>query len=203
MSPKSDRPDTTLNVADPFALWRSWRDINLEIWAQGSANIVNTAAFSQMLGAYLNNYLTFYAPFQAVFDKYQEALLSSLRMPSRTETTQLSQRMTHIEMRLDDLDAKFDQVVQVLQTRAPAQVSTAEEQIRPESTRGNTAEPTGTTTLDMRLRTLDDKTDQLLHLLGAWSVAPAGSNQTRTRRANVAEASTPTAADASVDNTAY
>jgi hypothetical protein len=36
-------------------------------------------------------------------------VLTQLNMPIRTDITSLAERLTHIEMRLDDLEAKLDE----------------------------------------------------------------------------------------------
>ena len=36
-------------------------------------------------------------------------VLTQLNMPTRTDVTSVAERLTHIEMRLDDLEAKLDE----------------------------------------------------------------------------------------------
>ncbi len=53
MSPKNGRQEHSVTIMSPIRFWRSFRDVKLEVWAQGTANIVNTDAFSQPLGLHL------------------------------------------------------------------------------------------------------------------------------------------------------
>jgi len=41
--------------------------------------------------------------------------LQQMSLPSRKEVLNLAERLTHIEMRLDDMDAKLDEVLDHLQ----------------------------------------------------------------------------------------
>ena len=61
-----------------------------------------------MLDVWLSNS----APFRKVIEKAMTQALANLNMPSRDDVTRLAERLTNIEMRLDDLDAKLDQVLQ-------------------------------------------------------------------------------------------
>jgi hypothetical protein len=42
-------------------------------------------------------------------------------MPTRTDVTNLAERLTNIEMRLDDLDARLESIDAKLQVAKPAQ----------------------------------------------------------------------------------
>jgi hypothetical protein len=60
------------------------------------------------VGTLLDSYLTVSAPFREVLDKTMTQVLTQLNMPTRSDVTNLAERLTNIEMRLDDLDAKLD-----------------------------------------------------------------------------------------------
>jgi hypothetical protein len=51
------------------------------------------------------------APFREVIEKTMVKALEQLAMPTRADVLSIAERMTNIEMRLDDLDAKLDQMV--------------------------------------------------------------------------------------------
>ena len=46
-------------------------------------------------------------------------VLEQLSMPSRPDFIALAQRITNIEMRLDDMDAKLDQILKQSKAKAP------------------------------------------------------------------------------------
>jgi len=106
---------------DPVGTWRTIRDANLDAWAKGMATMVNTETFSKALGAQLDTMLAASAPMQKMVSQYMEAYLAQANMPSRAEVISLAQRMTNIEMRLDDMDARLDDIFHAIRaTPAPA-----------------------------------------------------------------------------------
>lgn len=161
-----------IDITNPFEIWRTFRDVNIEAWAQGTAAIVNTEAFSQTLGLYLDHYLVFAAPFQEAFEKYQDAALARFNLPSRTALISLAQRMTNMEMRLDDMEARIDQIVSMLTTAVPSTVPLPVQPDQPHSRNGRTAEATSVAAWETRLQTLDEKTGQLLRLLETLQMNP-------------------------------
>ncbi|OGO42123.1 MAG: hypothetical protein A2Z04_02540 [Chloroflexi bacterium RBG_16_57_9] len=101
---------------DPFAPWRSFRDSSLESWSKVMAEAVGTEAFAESLGKMLNSYLETSAPMQKIVEQYMEAYLKQMNMPSRSEVISIAERLTHLELRLDDLDAKVDQILELMVT---------------------------------------------------------------------------------------
>jgi len=95
---------------DPMEPWRGMRDAYLDTWAKSMIDMVNTEAYAQATGAMLDTYLTVSAPFREAVEKAMVKTLEQLSMPSRDDVISLAERMTHIEMRLDDLDAKIDEI---------------------------------------------------------------------------------------------
>jgi hypothetical protein len=95
--------------------WRGMRDAYLDAWAKTAVDMVNTEAYAEATGAMLDTYLTVSAPFREAVEKAMLKTLEQLAMPSRADVISIAERMTNIEMRLDDLDAKLD-VIQKLVT---------------------------------------------------------------------------------------
>jgi polyhydroxyalkanoate synthesis regulator phasin len=60
------------------------------------------------MGTMLDSYLTVSAPFREALQKTMTQVLTQLNMPTRSDVTSLAERLTNIELRLDDLDAKID-----------------------------------------------------------------------------------------------
>ena len=65
-------------------------------------------------GAMLDTYLTVSAPFREALEKAMVKTLEQLAMPSRADVVSIAERMTNIEMRLDDLDAKLDNIQRLI-----------------------------------------------------------------------------------------
>jgi hypothetical protein len=112
MAEESGNSNKRSDLMDP---WRGMRDAYLDAWAKTAVDMVNTEAYAQATGAMLDSYLTISAPFREAVEKAMLKTLEQLAMPSRVDVVSIAERMTNIEMRLDDLDAKLD-VIQKLVT---------------------------------------------------------------------------------------
>jgi len=105
MSQKSDEQQ----AFDPFGVWKNMRDTGMDAWSKMMIQLVNNDAYAQASGAMLDAWLTSSAPFRKAIDSTMTQVLTQLNMPTRTDITSLAERLTHIEMRLDDLEAKLDE----------------------------------------------------------------------------------------------
>lgn len=97
------------NPFDPAGIFKEMRDTNMDGWAKMMVQIVNTDAYSEATGRMLDAWLSSSAPFRKAMDKSMSMALTNLHLPSTEDFTRLNERLTNIEMRLDDLDAKLDQ----------------------------------------------------------------------------------------------
>ncbi len=103
-----DEPTNDGKRFDPMEPWRGMRDVYMDAWAKAMVEMVNTEAYAQASGAMLDTYLTVSAPFREAIEKAMLKTLEQLAMPSRADVVSLAERMTNIELKLDDLDAKLD-----------------------------------------------------------------------------------------------
>ena len=116
MSQKHEITDTL----DPLGTLRTLRDINLEAWSKIMIDLVNSEAYSRATSQWLDTYLTLSQPFHRVIETSMTQVLTGLNMPTRADVTSLAERMTNIEMRLDDLDARFDDILRAIQYLSPS-----------------------------------------------------------------------------------
>jgi polyhydroxyalkanoic acid synthase PhaR subunit len=100
---------------DPFAAWRGIRDAGMDAWAKAMIQAVNSAEYAKATGAMLDAYLAASIPFREMLEKTMGQTLQQMNMPTRTEVISLAERLTQIEMRLDDMDAKLDEFMSKLQ----------------------------------------------------------------------------------------
>jgi hypothetical protein len=107
-------------TVDPFDSFRAMRDAYLDGMSKMMINAVNSEGYAQATGAMLNGSLTLSAPFREALDKAMVMALEQLSMPSRQQVTALAERFTNLEMRLDDLDAKLDRIIELSSGRQPA-----------------------------------------------------------------------------------
>ena len=106
----ADKQPPPANPFDPAA-WRQGRDAYLDSWAKAMVDAVNTDEYAKATGAILDSYLTASSPFREALEKSMRQVLQQLRMPSSADFVTLEERLTNIEMRLDDMDAKLDRLV--------------------------------------------------------------------------------------------
>jgi hypothetical protein len=99
---------------DPFESFRSMRDTYLDAMSKTMIEAVNTESYAQASGTMLDYYLTASAPFREALEKSMAQALQGFSLPSRQELAALAERFTHVEMRLDDLDAKLDRILAVM-----------------------------------------------------------------------------------------
>jgi hypothetical protein len=105
--------------ADPFEPLRGMRDNYLDAMSKVMMNAVNSEEYAQATGAILNSALIASAPFREALDKAMAAALQQSSMPSRQELAALAGRFTNIEMRLDDMEAKLDRIVELCSVAKP------------------------------------------------------------------------------------
>src|SRR5271165_7209814 len=106
---------------DPMDPWRGMRDAYLDVWAKTMVEAVNSEAYAQASGAILDSYLTASSPFREAVEKTMLKVLEQMSMPSRSDFVSLAERMTNVEMRLDDMDAKLDCILQRVSKPTPAE----------------------------------------------------------------------------------
>jgi hypothetical protein len=95
---------------DPMAAFREVRDNYLDAWSKTMVDAVNTEAYAKASGAMLDTYLSASAPFREIMEKSMLQALQQLSMPSRADVISLAERLTNVEMKLDDMDAKLDRL---------------------------------------------------------------------------------------------
>src|ERR1039457_2936241 len=100
-------------AVDPFEAFRKMRDTYLEGMSKTMIDAVNSEEYAQATGALLNDYLTLSAPFRQAMDKAMIMALEQFSLPSRQQVMALAERFSNLEIRLDDMDAKLDRVVEL------------------------------------------------------------------------------------------
>jgi hypothetical protein len=113
------------NPLDPIAIFRSMRDAGMDSWSKIMIQVVNSDAYAQASSAMLDAWMTSSAPFRKVVEATMTQTLTQLNMPTRSDITVLAQRLTHIELRLDDLDAKLDEPRHAAPKAAPSKAKDA------------------------------------------------------------------------------
>ena len=98
---------------DPFESFRGMRDAYLETMSKNMVDAVNTESYAQASGAMLDYCLTASAPLREALEKSMLQAMQQLSLPSRRRSPR-RERFTNIELRVDDIDAKLDRVLDAL-----------------------------------------------------------------------------------------
>ena len=99
----------TFNPFDPTGMFKTMRDTNMEAWSKMMIQLVNSDPYAQATGTMLDSWLTTSVPFRKALEMVMTQVLGQLNLPTRAEVISLAERLTHIEMLLDDLDAKLEE----------------------------------------------------------------------------------------------
>jgi hypothetical protein len=99
------------NPFDPTGALKNLRDESMDAWAKMMTELVNTEAYAESTGAALDAWLSSSGPFRKLLEATMVHTLNNLQLPTRDDVITLAGRLTNIEMRLDDLDAKVDELL--------------------------------------------------------------------------------------------
>jgi polyhydroxyalkanoic acid synthase PhaR subunit len=112
------------NSFDPFGQWKALRESNLDAWSKVMVDFVNSDAYARASAQWLDTYMTMSQSFQQVIDQAMTQTLSQYNMPSTADIERLAERLTNVELRLDDLDARLDEMLRLLRGLTDAAVTT-------------------------------------------------------------------------------
>jgi hypothetical protein len=102
--------ENAFDVFDPTGMFKTLRQDQMDAWAKMMVQFVNTDAYADATGKLLSDCLSTSAPLRELVEKTMKQSLTNLSMPTRDDIIRLAERLTNIEMRLDDMDAKLDQL---------------------------------------------------------------------------------------------
>ena len=99
----------TVNPFDPTGMFKGLRDAGMDAWSKMMIQLVNTDTYAQATGATLDALTSTAAPFRKAIETIMGQVLANVNMPTRADVIGLAERLSNIEMRLDDLEAKLDE----------------------------------------------------------------------------------------------
>ncbi len=102
------------NPFDPMGMFKNMRDSNMETWSKMMIQLVNSDPYAQATGTMLDAWLSASVPFRKALEAAMTQVLTKFNLPTRADVISLAERLTNIEMRLDDMDARLEE------TRRPA-----------------------------------------------------------------------------------
>jgi hypothetical protein len=96
---------------DPTAMFKELRDASIENWTKAMSAMVHSDAYAGASAESLNAMLTAATPIRKAVENAVVQSLSSVHIATRDDVLRIAERLTHIEMRLDDMEAKLDEAL--------------------------------------------------------------------------------------------
>lgn|GEM_PF-2234314 len=97
---------------DPFNMWKTLYEQTEASWNGAIQETLKKESFSQGLGETLNYVLQY----QELANEATESMLKKANMPTRSELADVASLIVNVENKLDDLDDKFDEEINKLDT---------------------------------------------------------------------------------------
>lgn len=104
-------------LVDPFAQMFQFYDNFSKSWSGVMSEAVGSKSFAESMSQQMEGSLDTLTLFRRQFGDMMEQYLQLLNLPTRKEITNIAQRLTHLEMALDDLNAKMDDILDLLKTK--------------------------------------------------------------------------------------
>lgn len=104
---------------DAVKTWRELRDTGMQSWARIALQLTSSEAYSRVSSILARPGLYAAGVLRKETERAMASLLAYANLPSRAEVLQLSTRLTHIEMALDDLAAAVESL-RTASARPPA-----------------------------------------------------------------------------------
>jgi hypothetical protein len=98
------------DLFDPTGMLKRMRDTGLDQWSKVMTEFVHSDVYGQATAQMLDTWLSSSGPFRKSLEAAMAQSLANLSMPSRDDVLRVAEQLTHIEMRLDDMEAKLDQL---------------------------------------------------------------------------------------------
>lgn len=116
----SEVEKTEKNAVDPFAQMIQFYDAMSKSWAKAMSDAVTSESFARSMGEQMEGSLEVASLMRKQMSEVMEKYLEGMSLPSRKDVISVAERLNKIEMALDDLDAKLDDVLAKLASKPEA-----------------------------------------------------------------------------------
>jgi len=113
MAERDEQPQ----ASDPFAQVVQFYDDWTKTWAGAASEMVSSKSFADSMAQQLESTLSMTQLMRRQMGEIMEQSLQQMSLPTRKQVVSLAERMTHMEMRLDDMEAKLDQALDLLKAK--------------------------------------------------------------------------------------
>ncbi|MGD8626299.1 MAG: poly(R)-hydroxyalkanoic acid synthase subunit PhaE [Anaerolineae bacterium] len=100
--------------ADPFSQMVQFYDDWTKTWAGTASDMVSNKSFVDAMAQQLEGSLGAAQLMRRQMGEIMEQSLQQMSLPTRKDVLGLAGRLTNLEMRLDDMEAKLDEVLDLL-----------------------------------------------------------------------------------------
>jgi hypothetical protein len=100
--------------ADPMASMVQFYEQWTQAWAKSLSETVANPRFAETMAEQTEGSLEFWALVRRQVGETMEQYLQQMSLPTQSEVVSLAERLTTIEMRLDDMDEKLDEILDQL-----------------------------------------------------------------------------------------
>jgi hypothetical protein len=112
---QSERP--AAQQADPFAQWLAFWDNWTKTWSEAASDVVASKSFADSMSQQLEGSMDAMALVRRQVSEIMEQYLRQMSLPTRSEVLSLAERITRMEMTLDDVEAKIDEALDLLKAQ--------------------------------------------------------------------------------------
>ena len=112
MSDKAEKAEQA--EGDPFSQMLQFYDDWTKTWSGAASEMASNKNFADSIAQQLESSLSTTQLMRRQMSELMEQSMQQMSMPTRKEILSIAERMTSIEMRLDDMEAKVDQVLDLL-----------------------------------------------------------------------------------------
>ena len=114
---KQEKQTEEESVFDPFAQMFKFYDNFQKSWSDIMSETVSSKSFAESMGTQLESTLDTMTLFRRQFGDMMEGYLQQMSLPTRKEVISIAKRMTQLEMAVDDLNAKMDELLDAVKGR--------------------------------------------------------------------------------------
>ena len=106
---KSEQPE-----GDPFSQMLQFYDDWTTTWSGAASEMASNKNVADSMAQQLDSSLSTAQMMRRQMSELMEQSMQQMSMPTRREILSIAERMTNIEMRLDDMETKVDEVLDLL-----------------------------------------------------------------------------------------
>jgi polyhydroxyalkanoate synthesis regulator phasin len=89
---------------DLAAQWKQFMDQWIEAWSKALGQAMNTEAYAQMMGKYLDQWLVAGGPIKKAAEQQIDQALQMLNLASRSQLTAVAKQIVELEERLEHME---------------------------------------------------------------------------------------------------